>query len=51
MKVIGEDPTDSTRHKIQDPAEWFVFYEVGVYTHLVGKGRIPATIKKLYSMP
>lgn len=51
MKVIGEDPTDLTRHEIQVPEEWFGLYEVGVDNHLVAKGKIHATIKKLYSMP
>ena len=47
----GEDPTDSTRHEINDPEEWFGFYEVGPDRRLKPKGRIPETIKKLYQSP
>ena len=46
----GEEPTDSTRHEIQDPEEWFGFYAVGADNRLVAKGKIPATIGKLYRM-
>ncbi len=47
----GEDPTDSIRHERQDPEEWFGLYEVGAKNRLVAKGKIPETIRKLYSMP
>jgi hypothetical protein len=47
----GEDPTDSTRHELEDPEEWFGLYEVGIDNRLVPKGKIPETIRKLYSMP
>jgi hypothetical protein len=47
----GEDPTDSTRHELEDPEEWFGLYEVGIDNRLVAKGKIPETIRKLYSMP
>ncbi len=47
----GEDPTDSSRHERQDPEEWFGLYEVGANNRLVPKGKIPDTIRKLYSMP
>lgn len=47
----GEEPTDSTRHERQDPEEWFGVYEVGANNRLVDKGKIPATIGKLYRMP
>jgi len=47
----GEDPADSARHEIEDPEEWFGFYEVGPDQRLVPKGRIPETIKKLYGSP
>ena len=44
----GEDPTDSTRHEIQDPEEWFGLYGIGDDHRLVPKGDIPATIGRLY---
>lgn len=47
----GEDPTDSTRHEVEDPEEWFGIFEVGPDRRLKPKGRIPETIKKLYSNP
>ncbi len=45
----GEDPTDSARHDLEDPEEWFGLYGVGRDNHLVAKGKIPETVKKLYS--
>ena len=47
----GEDPADSARHELQDPEEWFGLYEVGSDNRLVAKGKIPQTIRNLYSMP
>ncbi len=47
----GEDPTDSTRHEHQDPEEWFGLYAVGADHRLVAKGKIPETIRNLYSQP
>ena len=47
----GEDPTDTTRHEIEDPEEWFGLYEVGPDRRLKPKGRIPETLKKLYRTP
>jgi hypothetical protein len=47
----GEDPTDSTRHELEDPEEWFGLYAVGKGNRLVPKGKIPETIKNLYNMP
>ncbi len=47
----GEDPTDSSRHQFEDPEEWFGLFEVGADNHLVPKGKIPETVRKLYSMP
>ena len=47
----GEDPTDALRHERQDPEEWFGLYEVGSDGRLVAKGKIPETIRKLYSEP
>jgi hypothetical protein len=47
----GEDPTDSSRHELQDPEEWFGVYEVGADNRLVPKGKIPEAIKKMYTMP
>ena len=47
----GEDPTDSTRHEIEDPEEWFGLFEVGPDRRLVPKGKIPETLKKLYHSP
>ncbi len=44
----GEDPTDSTRHELEDPEEWFGLFAVGADNRLVPKGNIPATIKNLY---
>jgi len=45
----GEDPTDSTRHELEDPEEWFGLYEVGADHRLVAKGEIPATVRRLYT--
>ncbi|WP_234981082.1 hypothetical protein [Desulfopila aestuarii] len=45
----GEDPTDSTRHELEDPEEWFGLYEVGADHRLVPKGEIPATLRRLYT--
>jgi len=45
----GEDPTDSTRHEIEDPEEWFGLFAVGAENRLVPKGKLPATIKSLYN--
>ncbi len=47
----GEDATDSTRHEVEDPEEWFGIFEVGPDLRLKPKGRIPETIKKLYRNP
>jgi hypothetical protein len=47
----GEDPTDSTRHEQSDPEEWFGLYEVGADLRLAPKGRIPETLRSLYSTP
>lgn len=47
----GEDPTDSARHELEDPEEWFGLYEVSIDNRLVPKGKIPETIRDLYSMP
>lgn len=47
----GEDPTDSTRHELGDPEEWFGLFEVGADRRLVPKGNIPETLGKLYKMP
>lgn len=46
----GEDPTDSTRHELGDPEEWFGLFEIGADGHLVPKGKIPETLGKLYKM-
>lgn len=47
----GEDPTDSTRHDLEDPEEWFGIFEVGPDRHLVPKGKIPKTLGNLYRAP
>ncbi len=47
----GEDPTDSTRHELEDPEEWFGLYEVGSDNRLIPKGKIPETVGKLYGEP
>jgi hypothetical protein len=47
----GEDPTDSTRHELEDPEEWFGIYEVGPDRRLVPKGKIPETIGSLFRKP
>lgn len=47
----GEDPTDSTRHELEDPEEWFGLYEVGPDLRLIPKGRIPETLGSLYRQP
>lgn len=44
----GEDSADSSRHDLEDPEEWFGIYEIGKGDHLVPKGKIPDTVKKLY---
>lgn len=46
----GEDPTDSTRHEIGDPEEWFGLFEVGADRRLKAKGKIPETLGNLYKM-
>jgi hypothetical protein len=47
----GEDPADSSRHEQQDPEEWFGLYSVGADHRLVPKGKIPETVRMLYSQP
>jgi len=47
----GEDPTDSSRHEIDDPEEWFGIFEIGPDLRLKPKGKIPETLKKLYRNP
>ena len=47
----GEDPTDSSRHELEDPEEWFGLYGVGADNHLIPKGKIPETLGKLYNIP
>ncbi len=47
----GEDPTDSTRHELGDPEEWFGLFEIGADGRLVPKGKIPETLGKLYKLP
>lgn len=47
----GEDPTDSTRHELEDPEEWFGLYQVGADNRLIPKGKIPETVGKLYNAP
>jgi hypothetical protein len=44
----GEDSADSSRHDLEDPEEWFGIYEISGEDHLIPKGKIPDTIKKLY---
>lgn len=44
----GDDAADSSRHDRDDPEEWFGIYEIGQDHHLIPKGKIPETIKKLY---
>ncbi len=44
----GEDPTDSQRHEIEDPEEWFGLYEIGESGRLVPKGKIPETVRELF---
>jgi hypothetical protein len=48
MWKSGEDPTDSQRHEIEDPEEWFGLYEVGESKKLVPKGKIPETVRELF---
>jgi len=47
----GETPTDSTCHERGDPEEWFGIYKVGANRRLVPKGKIPETIRVLFSQP
>jgi len=44
----GEDKNDSSRHDQEDPEEWFGIYEISKENHLIPKGKIPETIRKLY---
>ena len=44
----GENPTDSERHDLNDPEEWFGIYELDAESRLVPKGKIPDTIRELY---
>ncbi len=47
----GEDRDDSTRHEADDPEEWFGIYAVGKDNRLTPKGRIPATVRRLFAEP
>lgn len=47
----GEDHTDSTRHEPDDPEEWFGVYEVGPDKRLIPKGKIPETVRALFTGP
>ena len=45
----GEDPIDPTRHEREDPEEWFGLYQVGSDHRLKAKGKIPDTLRTLYT--
>jgi hypothetical protein len=47
----GEDSGDSSRLDASDPEEWFGLYAIGADHHLVPKGKIPETLRSLYSTP
>ena len=45
----GDYPEDKTQHEKQDPEEWFGLYEVGANNALIPKGKIPDTIRSIYT--
>jgi len=47
----GEYPEDSSHHEDADPEEWFGLYEIGTDKRLTPKGKIPATVRELFSEP
>ena len=47
----GEGTDDAARHDLDDPEEWFGLYEVAPDRHLAAKGKIPATLRRLYGKP
>ena len=42
---------DAFHHAAEDPEEWFGIYELGPENRLIPKGRIPETIKRLFTKP
>ena len=47
----GETEDDAFHHAEEDPEEWFGIYELGPDNRLIPKGRIPETIKRLFTQP
>lgn len=47
----GETPDDPLDHAAEDPEEWFGIYELGPDNRLIPKGRIPETVKRLFTQP
>ncbi len=47
----GETSDDAFHHAEEDPEEWFGIYELGPENRLIPKGRIPETIKRIYTEP
>ncbi len=47
----GETEDDAFHHAEEDPEEWFGIYELGPENRLIPKGRIPETIKRLFTKP
>jgi hypothetical protein len=45
----GEDPTDSQRHEEGDPEEWFGLYSVDEDGRLTAKGKLPKTVREIFS--
>lgn len=47
----GEYPEDSTAHEREDPEEWFGLYALDKEGRLTPKGKIPETLRDLFSEP
>ncbi|MBI5039773.1 MAG: hypothetical protein HZB57_00720 [Gammaproteobacteria bacterium] len=47
----GEDHTDSTRHEPDDPEEWFGIYAIDKNNKLTPKGKIPETVRSVFTEP
>lgn len=47
----GETADDPLQQAIEDPEEWFGLYSLGAENRLVPKGKIPATVRSLFTTP
>ncbi len=45
----GQTPDDADHHEPWDPEEWFGIYEVMEGSRIVPKGRIPQTVREIFS--